>query len=190
MGGQDAEELLTAVEEHAPDVVITDIRMPPTHGMEGIEAAHQLRRRHPALGIVVLSNHADPDYAVALFRDGTAGLAYLLKERVGDRAELLRAARETAAGRIVIDPVIVEALVHRSARRESSPLAALSHRELQVLEQMAAGRTNPGIAAELHLSVSAVEKNVNAIFTKIGMVEDASTHRRVAAVLAYLSSRG
>jgi DNA-binding NarL/FixJ family response regulator len=186
----DADELLTAVAEHEPDVVITDIRMPPTHGMEGIEAAHELRRRHPALGIVVLSNHADPDYAVALFRTGTAGLAYLLKERVGDRAELLRAARETAEGRSVIDPAIVETLVHRGTRRESSPLAGLSPRELQVLEQMAAGRTNPGIATELHLSVSAVEKNVNAIFTKIGMPEDASTHRRVAAVLAYLSSRG
>ena len=186
---EDARELLDAVEELDPDVVVTDIRMPPTHTLEGIEAAHQLRARRPALGIVVLSNHADPDYAIQLFRHGMAGLAYLLKERVGDRAELLLAAHETASGRSVVDPVVVEALMHRRARQDASPLRELTPREREVLEQMASGRTNAAIAQEVHLSVSAVEKNVNAIFTKLGIADEGSSHRRVRAVLTYLAER-
>lgn len=184
-----AQELLDAVAACAPDVALTDIRMPPTHHLEGIEAAHELRRRHPGLGVVVLSNHADDAYALELFRDGTAGRAYLLKDRVGDREELLRALRETAAGRSMIDPLVVEALVARRAREHGSRLSALTPREREVLEQLAAGRTNPGIAEALHLTVSAVEKNVNAIFSKLDLAEERTTHRRVAAVLALLAER-
>lgn len=184
------EDLLRAVEEFRPDVVVTDIRMPPTHHMEGIEAAHLLRARYPDLGVVVLSNHAEYGYALELFREGTAGLAYLLKDKVGDRAELLRAIRETAAGGSVVDAVVVEALVTRGGRQGRSPLRDLTERERQVLEQMAAGRTNAAIADAVYLTVSAVEKNVNSIFSKLGLSEERSTHRRVAAVVTYLAEQG
>jgi DNA-binding NarL/FixJ family response regulator len=181
------DELLRSVEETHPDVVVTDIRMPPTHRLEGIEAAHALRVRYPDLGVVVLSNHAQYEYALELFREGTTGLAYLLKDRVGDRAELLRAIYETADGGSVVDPVVVEALVTRGGRPVDSPLRDLTVREREVLEQMAAGRVNAAIAELLHLSVSAVEKNVNSIFAKLGLGEERSTHRRVAAVVTYLA---
>ena len=185
----DAAELLAAVQRQPADVVVTDIRMPPGHHMEGIEAARAIRAEHPDIGVVVLSNHADDAYAIELFRDGTAGLAYLLKDRVGDRDELLGAVRATAAGGSVIDPVIVESLVRRQTRRERSRLEELTDRERSVLEQMAIGRTNGSIAEGLHLSVSAVEKNINSIFTKLGLAEEAHVHRRVAAVLAFLAHR-
>ena len=185
----DAAELLAAVQRQPADVVVTDIRMPPGHHMEGIEAARAIRAEHPDIGVVVLSNHADDAYAIELFRDGTAGLAYLLKDRVGDRDELLGAVRATAAGGSVIDPVIVESLVRRQTRRERSRLEELTDRERSVLEQMAIGRTNGSIAEALHLSVSAVEKNINSIFTKLGLAEEAHVHRRVAAVLAFLAHR-
>lgn len=184
---ENAVRLMAAVDEYEPDVVITDIRMPPTHTLEGIEAAHRLREKRSDLGIVVLSNHVDPDYALALFKDGMAGLAYLLKDRVGDRDQLLAAARAVAAGESVIDPAVVEGLVHRRSRQESSPLRRLTDRERDVLEAMAAGLSNSAIAARLHLSISAVEKNVNAIFTKLGLVDEPTTHRRVGAVLAFLA---
>jgi DNA-binding NarL/FixJ family response regulator len=184
-----AVELLAALEREPVDVVVTDIRMPPGHHLEGIEAAHAIRERHPSVGVVVLSAHADAGYALELFREGTAGLAYLLKDRVGDRAELLRAIRATAAGDSVVDPQVVEAMLGRPRRRETSALARLSQREREVLEQMAAGRSNPAIGQTLFLSVSAVEKHVSAIFTKLGLVEERSSHRRVAAVLAYLADR-
>lgn len=183
---RDVPTLLDAVACLRPDVVVTDVRMPPSHSMEGIRAAQELRRTYPRLGIVVLSAHADDAYAVELFRDGTDGLAYLLKDRVGERAELLRAVRETAAGRSVIDPVVVEALVRR--RRNDERLSRLTDRECEVLELMAAGRTNAAIAATVHLTVSSVEKNVNAIFVKLGLNDGADTHRRVAAVLAWLAA--
>jgi DNA-binding NarL/FixJ family response regulator len=179
-------ELLEAVERLRPDAVMTDIRMPPTHRMEGIEAAHQIRARHPATGVVVLSEHADESYAFALLSDGTAGLAYLLKERVSERAELLRALAETAAGRSVLDPVIVDALVARRGRADGSPLRLLTERELAVLAQMAQGRNNQAIAERLYLSQSAIEKHIRAIFTKLGLTEDAQTNRRVSAVLTFL----
>jgi DNA-binding NarL/FixJ family response regulator len=182
-----AVELLAALERQPVDVVLTDIRMPPDHHLEGIEAAHAIRARYPAVGVVVLSAHADASYALELFRGGTAGLAYLLKDRVGDRAELLRALRATAAGDSVIDPQVVEAMLGRSRRREPSALAGLSSREREVLEQMAAGRSNSAIGQGLFLSVSAVEKHISAIFSKLGLVEERSSHRRVAAVLAYLA---
>jgi DNA-binding NarL/FixJ family response regulator len=183
----DAEQLMTAVDEHRPDVVITDIRMPPTHTLEGVAAAHRLREKRTDLGIVVLSNHADPDYALELFKDGMTGLAYLLKDRVGDRSQLLAAVRAVAAGDSVIDPVVVEGLVHRRARQQASPLSTLTDREREVLEGMAAGRTNAAIAAHLYLSVSAVEKNVNSIFSKLGLSDEPTVHRRVGAVLAFLA---
>ncbi len=179
-------ELMDAVARLGPDAVMTDIRMPPGHHMEGIEAAHAIRARYPRMGVVVLSQHADEAYAFELLRHGTAGLAYLLKERVGDRSELLRALRETVAGGSVIDPVVVEALVGRRARRAESRLQHLNSRELEVLGQMAQGKTNQAIAGALLLSGSAIEKHINAIFSKLGLAEEAQVHRRVAAVLTFL----
>jgi DNA-binding NarL/FixJ family response regulator len=159
-----AAELLDAVERLRPDVVLTDIRMPPGHHTEGIDAAHAIRARHPMMGVVVLSQHADEAYAFQLLQHGTAGLAYLLKERVGYLDELLRALREVAAGGSVIDPQVVELLVTRRVRLAASPLGSLSPRELEVLQQMAQGRTNAAIAEALTVSDSAIEKHVNAIF--------------------------
>lgn len=179
-----AVELLDAVRRLAPDVVLTDIRMPPGHHREGIEAARRIRADHPGTGVVVLSQHTDESYALALFADGSAGLGYLLKDRIGDLEDLVHALREVRVGGSVVDPVIVDTLV----RRRTGPagrLAALSPRELDVLREMARGRTNAGIEEALHLSASTVEKHVNAIFTKLRLPE-AGVHRRVAAVLAFL----
>src|SRR2546426_9112235 len=150
-----ASELIDAVERLRPQAVLTDIRMPPGHRTEGIEAAHSIRASHPQIGVVVLSQHADEAYAFQLFRHGTAGLAYLLKERVGDLDELLRALRETVAGRSVIDPVVVEALLASRARQAHSPLAALTPRETDVLREMAQGKTNAAVAESLSVSESA-----------------------------------
>ena len=181
-----AAELLDAVERLRPQAVLTDIRMPPGHHTEGIEAAHAVRARHPEVGVVVLSQHAEEAYAFQLFQQGTAGLAYLLKERVGDLDELLRALHEVVAGRSAIDPQIVELLVAHRARVADSPVSRLSPRELEVLREMAQGKTNGAIGAALVLSESAVEKHVNAIFSKLGLSEEPHVHRRVAAVLTYL----
>jgi DNA-binding NarL/FixJ family response regulator len=178
-----APELVRAVDELAPDAVITDIRMP--EGTEGIQAAHEIRARHPGVGVVVLSQHADGSYADALLAHGTDGVAYLLKERVGDVAELRRALDEVRAGRTALDTRIVDALIAR--RRASAPgeLDQLSDRERAVLHEMARGLTNTGIATTLSLSESAVEKHIGSIFAKLGH-EQPNTHRRVAAVLTYL----
>jgi DNA-binding NarL/FixJ family response regulator len=183
------DELLAAVRRTPVDVVVTDIRMPPEHRLEGIEAAHALRALERPVGVVVLSAHADEAYAMELFRNGTEGLAYLLKDRVGDRREIMHAVRTVAAGGSVVDPVVVEAMVARRSAGATSRLDVLSPREGQVLERMAAGLSNPAIATALHLSVSAVEKHITAIFTKLGLGEEAATHRRVAAVLAFLADR-
>jgi len=183
-----AEALVDAVGRLRPDAVLTDIRMPPGHQMEGIEAAHAIRRDYPGIGVVVLSQHAAAVYATELFREGTAGLAYLLKERIGDVEEVVRALRETAAGGSVIDSRIVEALIARRSRGEGSPIGQLSPRELEVLREMARGKTNTAIAQTLVLSVSAVEKYVGTIFEKLGLAAEPALHRRVAAVLAYLRS--
>lgn len=185
-----AEELLDAVGRLRPNAVITDIRMPPGHHTEGIEAAHAIRAQHPEVGVVVLSQHADQSYAFELFRDGTAGLAYLLKERVGDLDDVLGALRAVIAGRSVIDPQVVEVLVRSRARLEGSPVSRLTPRERDVLEEMAQGKTNPAIAATLFLSESAIEKNVNQIFAKLGLRAEPQLHRRVAAVLTYLRDAG
>jgi DNA-binding NarL/FixJ family response regulator len=182
----DAESLLTAVADLDPDAVLTDIRMPPSHHMEGIQAAHRIRAEHPSTGVVVLSQHADEAYAFTLLQHGTAGLGYLLKERVLDRDELVAALRETAAGRSVLDPLVVDVLVHRRARLAQQPLNKLNDRELRVLSLMAQGKVNAGIAKDMHLSESAIEKYINVIFTKLGLSAETQTHRRVAAVVTFL----
>lgn len=181
-----AVELLDAVERMRPQAVLTDIRMPPGHHMEGIEAARTIRARHPEVGVVVLSQHSDELYAYELLKDGTAGLAYLLKERVSDLDGLVRTLREVVGGGSVIDSKVVEALLGRRARQEESSLRTLSPRELEVLGKMAEGRTNPAIARALFMSESTVEKHVSAIFSKLGLSEEKEMDRRVAAVLAFL----
>jgi DNA-binding NarL/FixJ family response regulator len=178
-----APELLRAVAELAPDAVITDIRMP--EATEGIQATHAIRAHHPGVGVVVLSQHADGSYADALLAHGTDGVAYLLKERVGDVAELRRALGEVCAGRTALDTRIVDALIARRRTGEPGPLDGLSERERAVLREMARGLTNTGIARTLSLSESAVEKHIGSLFAKLGH-ERPHTHRRVAAVLAYL----
>ncbi|GAC1592691.1 MAG: response regulator transcription factor [Acidimicrobiales bacterium] len=184
----DGAKLVMAVDEFLPDAVVTDIRMPPTHRMEGIEAAHAIRARHPGIGIVVLSQHVDEEYAFALLRHGTAGLGYVLKERLGDVDELVRSLTEVVSGRSVIDAEVVDALVARRMRPDT-PIETLTPREIDVLHQMAQGRTNAAIAAELFLSESAVEKHGNSIFSKLGLREEPLLHRRVMAVLTYLRGR-
>lgn len=182
----DAPQLLRAVEHHQPDVVVTDIRMPPSHSTEGIEAARAIRRASPRIGVVVLSQYADGGYALELFRDGTSGLAYLLKERVGDLDELLGAISTVASGGSTIDPQVVEALVDARAHALRSPLRYLTERELDVLREMAQGKNNAGVADALFLSESAVEKHVTSIFLKLGVAEQPQLSRRVSAVLAFL----
>jgi DNA-binding NarL/FixJ family response regulator len=183
-----ATELLRAVGRGDLDVVVTDVRMPPDHGTEGIVAARRIRATSPHIGVVVLSQHADASYAQALFADGTAGLAYLLKERVGHREELVRAIRAVRGGGSVIDPQIVDALLSARRRVESSPLHRLSPRELEVLRAMAEGLTNRVIADRLHVSESAVSKHVGSIFHKLDLDEDPGIDRRVSAALAYVSN--
>ena len=182
--------LLEAVERLHPDAVITDIRMPPTNQMEGIEAAREIRTRHREVGVVVLSQYVNSLYAFELFRDGTAGLAYLLKDRVGELDELLRALREVASGGSVIDPKVVEGLLGRRQEPARSLLEALSAREMEVLGAMAQGKSNGAIADSLYVSPSAVEKHINAIFAKLMLSpEDGAQHRRVAAVLTFLRNQ-
>jgi DNA-binding NarL/FixJ family response regulator len=182
-----AQELLDAVRRLGPDAVLTDIRMPPTHRMEGIEAAYEIRAAYPRIGVVVLSQHTDEAYALALFENGSAGLGYLLKDRVGDLDDLVHALTEVTAGGSVIDPVIVDALVRRRRHDEADPLAALTPRELDVLRQMALGKTNARIEEALYLSSATVEKHVNSIFTKLSIPET-GVNRRVAAVLSFLDA--
>ena len=181
-----ADELRDAVRRFRPDAVLTDIRMPPGNQTEGIEAAHAIRERFPSVGVAVLSQHSDAAYAVQLLKNGTEGLAYLLKNRVGEVDELLHALREVAAGRSVVDPGVVERLVEYRARQEASALGWLSSREVEVLREMAEGKSNGAIAESLHLSESSVEKYVNAVFSKLGLSEEKAVSRRVAAVLTYL----
>jgi DNA-binding NarL/FixJ family response regulator len=181
-----ATELLQAVDGLRPDAVLTDIRMPPGHQVEGIDAAHAIRKKHPGIGVVVLSQHSDAAYAVQLLKDGTEGLGYLLKTRVGELGELLHALREVAAGRSVVDSGVVERLIDYRSRQAESPLRMLTEREIEVLREMAEGKSNAAIAGSLHLSESSVEKYVNSIFSKLGLSEERLLSRRVAAVLAYL----
>jgi DNA-binding NarL/FixJ family response regulator len=162
----------------------------PAPAMEGIDAAHAIKETAPDVGVVILSQYADESYAFELFRNGTAGLAYLLKDRVGDLQQLLGALREVIGGGSVIDPQVVDALVSRRARLQASPLARLTPRELDVLREMAQGRGNAGIAQALYLSESSVEKHVNAIFAKLDLASEQQVHRRVAAVLTFLRDAG
>jgi DNA-binding NarL/FixJ family response regulator len=184
-----ASELLQAVDRLRPDAVVTDIQL-PADPMDGIAAAHAIRGANPNIGVVVLSQYADEAYAFDLFRDGTNGLAYLLKDRIGDVHRLLEALREVVRGGSVVDPLVIEALVTRRARLKASPLAALTPRELDVLREMAQGRGNAGIADTLSLAESSVEKHVNAIFAKLGLTTQMPMHRRVTTVLTFLHETG
>jgi len=187
---EDLPGLLAAVEDDEPDAVLTDIRMPPTNTTEGIEAARAIRARHPSVGLVVLSQFAEEDYAYDLLKDGAAGLGYLLKERVADIDELVRALTEVTKGGSVLDPKVVEALVARKSRLAHSPLAQLTDREREVLSAMAEGKNNAAIAKSLFLTERAVEKHINSLFHKLGLTEETEVHRRVMAVLAFLREEG
>jgi DNA-binding NarL/FixJ family response regulator len=183
---EDLDGLLEAVATEAPDAILTDIRMPPTNTTEGIEAAKRIRAEHPGTGVVVLSQFADEAYAYDLLKGGAAGLGYLLKERVADVGELVRALQEVSRGGSVLDPKVVEALVAAKEKMASSPLAQLTDREREVLEQMAQGKNNASIAKALFLTERAVEKHINSLFHKLGLSEETEVHRRVMAVLAFL----
>ena len=185
----DLPQLLALVKEREPDVVVTDIRMPPTGTDEGIKAAAWLREHFPRTGVVVLSQYVAPGYALALLEHGSAGRAYLLKERVGSVDELARAIRAVAAGGSVIDPQVVDELVRARSAQRSSGLSMLTVRETQILAEMAQGKSNSAIAAALFVTERAVEKHTNSIFAKLGLSEERDVNRRVKAVLVYLSSQ-
>ena len=182
---EDRDSLLRAVDEHRPDVVLTDIRMPPTNTDEGLQVAGRLRESSPGTGVVLLSQYVESEYALALLDKGAAGRAYLLKERVGDVTQLVDAIKEVAAGGSVIDPKVVEALV-AGRSRANSPLDGLTPREREVLSEVAQGRNNAAIARALFLTERAVEKHINSIFSKLGLSEEIDVHRRVKATLMYL----
>jgi DNA-binding NarL/FixJ family response regulator len=182
----DPDELAAQIHETNPQVVVLDIRMPPTYRMEGIEAAHRIRSEHAGLGVVILSQHADPEYALEFLRDGSAGRAYLLKERLGNPAQLVEAIREVAAGGSVLDPRVVDGLIKAQRRRAHSRLQDLTEREQEVLGLMASGRNNAAIARDLVLSEGAVEKHINSIFHKLGLSDQLDVNHRVRAVLFFL----
>ena len=186
----DLPELLAAVEEHRPDAVLTDIRMPPDNSDEGIVAASILRHQHPEVGVVVLSQYVEPTYAIALFDGGSQGRAYLLKERLSDVEQLVQAIHEVTTGGSVIDPQVVESLVDARSRSHHSRLEHLTPRELEVLSEIAQGKNNAAVATSLVLSERAVEKHINSLFAKLGLGEEPDVHRRVKAVLLYLADQG
>jgi DNA-binding NarL/FixJ family response regulator len=183
----DADSLREACATLQPDVVLTDIRMPPSNTDEGIRLAGELRDSHPGIGVVVLSQFADPLYALALLDRGSDGRAYLLKERVHNRAELMAAIRAVADGGSMIDPKIVESLVAARSRAERSPLNELTARELEVLSEIAQGKSNTAIAGSLFLTKRAVEKHINSIFLKLGLADAEDVSKRVKAALMFLS---
>jgi DNA-binding NarL/FixJ family response regulator len=182
----DLDSLLAAVEAEKPDVVVTDIRMPPGDSDEGIQAAGRLRETHPGVGVVVLSQYATPSYALALLESGSAGRSYLLKERVSDVEQLVSAIHTVAEGGSVIDPKVVEALVAENARGAGSALNLLTPRERDVLREMAAGKSNAAIGESLFLAERSVEKVIHSIFLKLGLTWETSVHKRVKAVILYL----
>lgn len=182
----DLPTLRQAVETMQPDIVLTDIRMPPTHTDEGIQLAGELRTSHPGIGVVVLSQHIEPLYAATLFEHGSDGRAYLLKERLADREELVRALREVADGRSVIDARVVDELLRARKRRDASHLDKLTPRELEILSLVAEGKSNSAIADLLVITKRAVERHINAIFWKLDLGEAEDVSRRVKAVLLYL----
>jgi DNA-binding NarL/FixJ family response regulator len=185
----DLPTLLALVDENQPDVVVTDIRMPPTGTDEGIQAAAWMREHRPNIGVVVLSQYTAPQYALALLEEGSAGRAYLLKERVAGADELTRAVRTVAAGGSVIDPQVVDMLVQARSKRRTTDLEWLTPREAEILSEMAQGKSNAAIAKALNVSERAVEKHSNSIFSKLGLSEEPDVNRRVKAVLAYLSAQ-
>jgi DNA-binding NarL/FixJ family response regulator len=180
------DELIAAVLEHEPDVVITDIRMPPTQTDEGIRAANEIRRTNPDVGVVVLSQYVEPDYAMKLFEQGSDGRAYLLKERVGDVEELAATVKRVAGGGSVVDPKVVDALIE-ARTRTSSVVDRLTERESEVLAEIAKGGTNAAVGEALFISPRSVEKHVNSIFMKLDLSHEEDTNRRVRAVLLYLA---
>jgi DNA-binding NarL/FixJ family response regulator len=182
----DPAEALEMAARLDPDVLLTDIRMPPTHTTEGIDLAHALRAASPRCGVVVLSQHDDEEYVWSLFADGVAGYAYLHKLRVGDAEQLVRAVHEVASGGSVLDPAIVQRLLAKRAGKPGSPLSELTEGEVDVLRLMAQGYSNAGIAAETQLATGTVEKRIAAVFMKLGLTERDEVNRRVQAVLLYL----
>jgi DNA-binding NarL/FixJ family response regulator len=185
---QDLESLLAAVERTHPDVVVTDVRMPPTGTDEGIRAAVELRVTHPDIGVVVLSQDAEPSFVLDLFRDGSEARAYLLKEQLHDRAELVAAVRTVAAGGSLVDPKVVEALTVSRTRHDDPALRRLTRREREVLRELAEGKSNTAIAEALEISKRAVEKHIRSIFGKLDLVESDEVSRRVKAVLIFLAA--
>ncbi len=185
----DLPQLLAVVGEQLPNVVVTDIRMPPTGTDEGIQAAAWIRQNHPATGVVVLSQYTAPGYAVTLLEHGSSGRAYLLKERVGSVDELARAIRAVAQGGSVIDPLVVDELVRARSRDRQPGLASLTPRESEILSEMAQGKSNSAIATALFVTERAVEKHTNSIFAKLALSEEKDVNRRVKAVLLFLSQR-
>ena len=183
----DLDSLLASVDAERPDVVVTDVRMPPGGVDEGIRAAERLRDTNPEIGVVVLSQYANPSYVLALLERGSARRAYLLKERVKDVGQLEAAIRAVAEGGSMIDPKVVEALVAESARSEESPLSQLTPRERDVLRAMAEGKNNAAIAAALFLTERSVEKVIHSIFLKLGLTWENAVHKRVKAVILYLA---
>ncbi len=179
--------LMAAVEEHRPDVVLTDIRMPPTQTDEGVHAAQWMRGTHPGIGVVVLSQYVEADYAVRLFDHGSGGRAYLLKERIGDVEDLVEAIQQVHRGGSVVDRAVVDALITARAR-EHSPVDDLTPREREVLSHIARGSNNKAIAEQLVLSPRAIEKHINVIFAKLGLADEPDSHHRVRAVLLYIAA--
>jgi DNA-binding NarL/FixJ family response regulator len=182
----DGDELAATIEARHPDVAVVDIRMPPTMTDEGIRLAAKLRKTHPEVGVVVMSAHSEPSYAVALLESGSEGRAYLLKDRLHSRTQLLATIQTVAQGGSVIDPKVVEALVHWRSRQAQSPLDVLSPREREILIEMARGASNAAIAQTLGLTKRAVEKHINAVFAKLDLPLAADVSRRVRAVLLFL----
>jgi DNA-binding NarL/FixJ family response regulator len=186
----DTDSLMRAVAAHRPDAVLTDIRMPPTFTTEGIDAAKRIRASFPGTGVVVLSQYVEEDYALELLSEGVAGLGYLLKERVSEIDELVRALQDVARGGSALDPKVVEGLLARKNEEASSALRGLTDRESEVLRELAAGRSNAATAKALYMSERAVEKHVGSVFQKLGLSNEADVNRRVMAVLANLDATG
>ncbi len=183
----DYDALMAAVDEHRPDLVITDIRMPPTLTDEGIRAARAIRSAHPDTGVIVLSQYLDADYVIELFEDGTEGLGYLLKENVADRRQLAHAIEAVCSNSSSIDAAAIEVFVQARSRRPS-PLDELTERERDVLSLVAEGLRNSAVAARLHLSEKSVEKHINSIFTKLHLSDEPESNRRVRSVLVWLAA--
>jgi DNA-binding NarL/FixJ family response regulator len=184
----DLHSVADAVDEHEPDVLVTDIRMPPSGTDEGLRIARQLREEHPRIGVVILSQHAEPEYAVALLDDGSAGRAYLLKERLSDVAQLVHAIHEVAGGGSVIDPKVVDQLMSARDAAARSALEQLTPTERRVLAQLAQGKSNAGIAAAIGTTPRSVEKHIAGIFGKLRLESEPNVHRRVKAALVFLSA--